>query len=518
MSRKILALDFGSTGVKITLFDESANIVGSKYREYKTYYPQPNYVLQSPAEWWKCFCDATKELFAASGVNPGEVACVAPSAQMSTAIPIDKNGNVLVDPCWIWADMRSTEQVERITSEFGGKEKFYGITGGGMNEETYTGFKIAWIKEKMPDLYNNTYKFLQVKEFIGWRLTGCMATDFSDASECAMMDIKRKDWSDDILKSIGVSLDKLLPIKRSYDLLGTITKEAALETGLIEGTPVCVGGGDVSIASAGAGIAGEGESYIYIGSGAWMGVYSNQPIFDYKTRMVNLCDISGEGYLPHLLGYCGGIAHRWVRDLINNAEGLEGQMNYDKIDSYLSKSPAGSKGLMFMPFLRGGGAPYNNLNARGCFLGIDLSHNYYDMCRSIMEGTAYVLREMLETLEAFSGKQMHKVILIGGGSKCDEWRQIIANVFQRPISCTTMKQEANSWGAAICGGVCAGLWKDVKAAQSLVKVVSVNEPDKQMAGVYNKLYETFKSSYKCLVPAFDDLAGARSLLTDLNLV
>lgn len=517
MANKILALDFGSTGVKVTLFDEHSNIISSRYREYKTYYPQPNYVLQSPSEWWQCFCDATKELLAASDVNPNDIACVAPSAQMSTAIPIDKSGNLLIDPCWIWADMRSTEQVDRITSEFGGKEKFYEITGGGMNEETYTGFKIAWIKEKMPDLYKNTHKFLQVKEFIGWKLTGCMATDFTDASECAMMDIRKKEWSNSILSSIGVDNDKLLPIKKSYDLLGSVTKEASLQTGLLEGTPVCVGGGDVSIAAAGAGIAGEGESYIYIGSGAWIGVYSKKPLFDYKTRMVSLCDISGEAYLPHLLGYCGGIAHRWIRDIINNVPGLENQMDYDKIDNYLLQSPAGAKGLMFMPFLRGGGAPYNNLNARGCFLGIDLSHNYYDMCRSIMEGTAYVLRDMIETFEMLNGRQMNKVILIGGGSKSDVWRQIISNVLQRPISCTAMKQEANSWGAAICGGLCAGLWKDIRSAQSLVKIVSKNEPDIQTASVYNELFDIFKKSYKSLVPVYEDLNNARGMLIKSNI-
>ena len=350
MADIILAMDFGSTGVKVTLFDKDANIVGRRYKEYKTYFPQPNYVLQSPREWWESFCCAVKELFETSDIKPQDIACVAPSAQMSSAIPIDREGNVLVDPCWIWADMRTTKQVERITGEFGGREKFYSITGGGMTEETYTGFKIAWVKENMPELFEKTYKFLQAKEFIGLRLTGNMATDFTDASECAMLDIRTKDWSEDILKSIGVTRDKLLPIKKSYDLLGVVTKEAAQMTGLMEGTPVSVGGGDVSIAAAGAGISQEGESYIYIGSGAWMGVYSNMPIIDYGSRMVNVCDVSGQGYLPHQIGYCGGIAHRWMRDLVNAIPGFEGRMDYEKMEKYVLDSKVGANGLLFLPF------------------------------------------------------------------------------------------------------------------------------------------------------------------------
>ena len=509
----ILALDFGSTGVKVTLFDEYANIVGRQYREYKTYFPKPNYVLQSPAEWWQCFCDALKELFATSSVGPEDIICVAPSAQMSTAIPVSRDGEVLLDPCWIWADMRCSDQVERITGEFGGREKFYNITGGGMTEETYTGFKIAWLKENMPDVYEKTYKFLQVKEYIGWRLTGRMETDYSDASECAMMDIRKKDWSREILKSIGVDESKLLSIKKSSDLLGAVTREAAALTGLREGTPVCVGGGDVSIAAAGAGISAEGESYIYIGSGAWMGIYSKTPIIDYASHMVSLCDISGEGYVPHQIGYCGGIGHRWIRDIVNNLPGLEGSLNYDNMEEYVEKSPVGAKGLLFMPFLRGGGAPYHNNNARGCFLGIELSHDYYDICRAVMEGTAYILRDMLEKLEGLNGNQMKKVILIGGGSKSEAWRRILANVMQRRITCTTMTQEANSWGAAICGGVCTGLWKDIKTAQGLLQVTSENDPDVQTAGIYDEIFATFKQAYTQLVPVYDRLARVREIVS-----
>lgn len=508
----ILALDFGSTGVKVTLFDEYATIIGSRYKEYKTYFPKTNYVMQSPKEWWNAFCEAVRELTETDGFDASQISCVAPSAQMSSAIPIDKDGNVLFDPCWIWADMRATQQVKRICEEFGGEKNLYHITGGGMTQETYTGFKIAWMKENMPDLYKKTVKFLQVKELISWKLTGELATDYSDASECAMMDIKKKVWSKDILRAIGVSEDKLLPIKKATDILGFITKEAAEATGLKEGTPVCVGGGDVSIAAAGAGIANKGECYIYIGSGAWMGVYSNEPMFDYDARMVSLCDISGNGYVPHQLGYCGGIAHKWMRDLVNNMPGIDGKIDYAMMEQMVRESPIGAKGLLFMPFLRGGGAPYNEIDARGCFVGLDLGHTYADLCRSVMEGTAYILREILRKMEKSSNDKMRQVMLIGGGAKSDVWRQILADVLQKEITCTTMTQEANSWGAAICGGVAVGMWKDVRSAQKLLKITSVNKPNFDVAHIYDEIFKTSKLAFDNLLPVYHLLADVRKML------
>ena len=145
-------------------------------------------------------------------------------------------------------------------------------------------------------------------------------------------------------------------------------------------------------------------------------------------------------------------------------------------------------------------------------MGIELNHGYPDMCRAVMEGTAYVLRQMLENLENAQKGKMEKVFVIGGGSKSDAWRQILANVFQRPITCTTMTQEANSWGAAICGGVCVGLWKDVSTAQKLVKTVSVNQPDIQTEKVYNEIFKVFKQSFNSMIPTFDNLSEIRDLL------
>lgn len=512
MKNKIMALDLGSSGIKVTIFDDQSNILGSCYKEYNTWYPGLNMTLQSPSEWWEYFCTASKELLETAHIAPEEIACVAPSGQMSALIPIDASGKLLMDPCLIWADMRTTEQVKRIADEMGGQDKVYNLTGIGLTEETFTGYKIAWYKENMPDEFCQTSMYLQPKEFIGFKLTGNIATDFSDASETAMMDIENRTWSEKMLEHIGITKEVLPEIKKATDLLGHVTQEAAAASGLKEGTPVCVGGGDVSIAAAGAGIGAPGSAYLYIGSGSWVGVSSKEPLLDYQNKIACLCSLPGDSYVPHLVGFSGGLSHLWIRDIINGLDCFEEKISYDEIERLVEESGIGAHGLVFLPYLRGGGAPTQNINARGSFIGLEISHNYGDMCRSIMEGVAFILREMLEILDRINADKITDIKLIGGGAKSKIWRQIISDVIQKPVYCTRMKQEANTWGAAMCGGICVGLWKDFDEAQNLVTVESVNEPNPGAKEVYDQLYQTFLKSYDALTPIFDDLAESRVLI------
>lgn len=509
MKDKILALDLGSTGIKVAIFNADAVLLGSKYGEYMTEYPGPNMALQSPDDWWEYFCEASKALLRENNIDADEIACIAPSGQMSALIPIDKDQNLLMNPCQIWADMRTTEQVREIAEANGGQENVYYHTGIGLTEETFTGYKILWFRENLPELFEKTALYLQPKEYIGMKLTGNTATDPSDASETVMMDIKNKTWSKKILSDIGITEAQLPPIKKSYDLLGYVTKEAALEAGLAEGTPVCVGGGDVAIATLGAGVSRPGEAYMYIGSGSWVGMSSEKPVLDYEKRVACIRSTTTEGYVPHEVGFSGGLSQQWARELINNIPGIGSKMTYEQMNQMAADSSVGASGLIFLPYLRGGGAPTQNINARGGFIGLEPRHSYGDMCRSILEGVAFLLRESLETLDELSQEEIKEVYLIGGGSKGELWKQIIADVIQRPVVCTSMKQEANTWGAAKLGGVCVGLWKDFEEAQALVKRESVSYPDPSVKELYDSLYKVFLDTYDSLVPVFDKLAECR---------
>ena len=512
MKDKIMALDLGSTGIKVAIFDKEANILGSKYGEYKTEYPGPNMALQSPKDWWIYFCQASKALLEENQIDPAEIACIAPSGQMSALIPIDQTGELLMDPCQIWADMRCTDQVREIAEKNDGQENVYNHTGIGLTEETFTGYKILWFRENMPELFEKTALYLQPKEYIGMKLTGKVATDPSDASETVMMDIKKRTWSRKILSDIGIDETKLPEIKKSYDLLGYVTEQAAKETGLVPGTPVCVGGGDVAIATLGAGVSKPGEAYMYIGSGSWVGMCSEMPLLDYEKRVACICSTTTDGYVPHEVGFSGGLSQQWARELINKIPEIDHKITYEEMNRLAESSSVGASGLIFLPYLRGGGAPTQNINARGGFIGLEPRHDYGDMCRAILEGVAFILRESLETLDGLSQEEIKEVYLIGGGSKGSLWKQIIADVIQRPVVCTSMKQEANTWGAAKLGGVCVGLWKSFDEAQEMVRRESVSYPDPDKKELYDALYRVFLHTYDSLVPVFDELAECRLMI------
>lgn len=512
MGKYIMALDLGSSGIKVTLFNHRASIVGSKYKEYETIYPGPNMVLQRPTDWWKSFCEASKELIIENNIDNNDILCVAPSGQMSALIPIDENNNLLMDPCLIWADMRTYSQVEEIADKFEGQKNFYYTTGIGLPPETFTYSKILWLRQNEFDIFNKTKYFVQPKEYIGIKLTGNIATDYSDASETGMFDTKKRKWSPKILDLIGISESMLPIIKKSSDLLGYITNEASQETGLAKGTPVCVGGGDVSIAASGAGITNFGDYYAYIGSGVWVGTSSKDPILDYEKRIACICSTTTEGYTPHVISISGGLSQLWARDLINEIPFIKGKITYKDMDALAEKSLVGSSGLIFLPYLRGGGAPTQNIHTRGAFVGIEPHHTYGDLSRSILEGVAYITKQMLEFLTNHTDKKLNELFFIGGGAKSSIWRQIIADVLQVPIICTSMQQEANTWGAAKCAGVCVGIWKDFHEAQKLVPREIVVEPNVRNESVYNSFYHTFLETYEQLVPIYERLTENRKMI------
>ncbi len=502
--KKIMALDIGTTGIKVSIFDEKGVSLGSEYREYPSFYPKDTYVEQKPDDWWEAFCDISQTLLKIKGIEAKDIVAVAPSGQMSTAIPMDKDGNLLLSPVFIWADMRTGKQVQEVCDKLGGFDAFYNITAAGLATETYSAFKIAWLRDNMPEILEKTDKFLQAKEYVGYRLTGEMATDYTDASDTGMLDYRTLDWSPEILKAIGITRDKLPPIRKSSDILGKVTAEAARKTGLLEGTPVVVGGGDVSIAAAGAGVVQEGMCYFYIGSAMWTGVYSAKPISDLPSRMLGLASATGKGYTPHHIVFGGGVCYQWVRDLIK-IPGLEGNITYGTLDELAGNTEPGANGLIFLPYMRGGGAPHHNPKARGAFIGMGLNHTYGDIARSVMEGIGFGLREMIEIFDA----PISQVRMIGGGSKSDAWRQIVADITGKEVTITTLTQETNAWGAALCAGVGVGLWPDFTVTDKLIQVVDTVKPRSEYREVYDKMFVAFKDAYKALVPTYAALAEVR---------
>ena len=501
----IVAYDLGTGGLKTALYSDQGKYLDSLFAEYPTLSARETWAEQRPNSWWAAFCATTRELIEKHGLNPGDIAVVSFSGQMMACLPVDRGGKALRD-CLIWADRRSTAQSERLLERID-EQRYYRLTGNKVYP-TYSLPKFMWLKEKEPEIYGKTYKFLQPKDYIVLRLTGTFATDYSDASGTAALDMSSRDWSEEVLELAGIDIQKLPEIRSSTDRAGTVSRAAAEQCALASGTPVVLGAGDGPCGNLGAGVYEEGKAYIYLGTSSWISLASRKMVTDPQMTLFNICSVDpGMTYVYGTMQMGGG-SFQWLKETICAAEKqlsqLTGTSPYTYMTQEAEKSPPGAKNLVFLPYLRGERSPRWNPKARGAFIGLSASHTRCDIIRSVLEGITYNLKIIRDAI-ASQGAGVQQMRAIGGGAESRLWRQIFADVFQESIHVPALREGANTLGSAIVGGVGAGVFESLRVIEQLNPVSLVQEPsaDPQGRRSYQELFELFNSCYEALAPIFD---------------
>lgn len=492
----ILAHDIGTSGDKAVLYDIDGRLTASETVEYPTLYPAAGCAEQNSSDWWGAVCASTKRLIALSGVNPADIAAVSFSAQMMGCLPLDKHGDPL-RPSMIWADNRSSEQAERLGERIGAR-RFFRIAGA-RPSASYYGSKIMWLRENEPDIYDKTAVVMQAKDYIIFRLTGEIVTDYSDASGSNLYDITAKRWSDELIEAAGLRGDILPPAFSSTTEAGRITASAAAETGLAEGTPVIIGAGDGSAAAVGSGVWREGSIYSSVGSSAWVSMASAQPVFDEGMQTYNLIHPDGVLYAPCCSMQAAGYSFNRLR-----ANFFSPEASYDDMTAEAMSSPAGADGLLYLPYLMGERCPRWNPEAYGSIIGLTLKNSRADIVRAVMEGVAYNLRCILDIFGplAYKNGTPTDIIMVSGCAKSDRWAQIFADVFGRRVLIPRNTGEATSIGAAICGGVGAGLFDSFGVCERFNGIAGSFEPDAGSKEVYDVMFDAFNLAYKGTEPVF----------------
>jgi len=505
MAKYIIAHDFGTTGNKATLYNEHGSLLCSDFVGYDTFYPEVNWAEQNPDDWWKAICISTNKLISKSRINKREVAVISFSAQMQGCLPVDKKGSPLRRSI-IWADQRSVKQALKLESELG-EEKIYNITGHKISP-TYSLEKIMWVKENEPDIYKNTFKFVQAKDYIVSKLTGNFVTDYSDASGMNLFDIIKKEWSTEILKVAGLDVEKLPEPHCSFDIVGEVSDSVVKETGLKAGTPVVIGSGDGTAASVGAGVVSEGSAYNYIGSSSWVALATNKPILDPQRKIFNWIHVEPDMYMPCGTMQTAGASYEWLKDNVCLLEQKAVEniniSPYELMDLSVEKSRPTANKLIFLPYLMGERSPHWNPNARGAFIGLTLKNNRNDIIRSVMEGVTYNLKIISEIFEDVIDFPEIRVI---GGAGSPVWRKIMADIYNKKVLRPKIMEEATSLGAAIVGGVGAGIFDSIKVAEKLNPITEVYEPNNENVKEYESFYPVFKEAYESLLKVYDKLAS-----------
>jgi xylulokinase len=496
----ILAHDLGTTGNKANLFDTNGAIVASTFAGYSTAYPRPNWAEQDPANWQQAVFDSTQRLLAESKLPPEQVAVVSFSGHMQGALAVDAAG-VPLRPAIIWADQRATAQAEFIAQTCGEAE-VYQLTGNRVSP-AYTVAKILWLKEMQPDLFRQTHKILQPKDYAAFLLTGVFATDYSDASLAQLLDLKNRRWATEFLDRLQISPDLLPELFASATVIGEVTSEAAKATGLKVGTPVVIGGGDGACATVGAGSIKAGDVYNYIGSSSWVALSSDQPVLDPQQRTFNFCHLDPNLYCAIGTMQAAGGAYDWLERLLRDE--TKTSPLYAALDAAACDVRPGASGLLFLPYLLGERSPHWNPLARATFIGLAMPHQRGELARAVLEGVAFNLRHILDILRS-QGVQVEAMRLIGGGSQSRLWRQILADVYNLPLLRLSLSAEATALGAAIAGGIGVGLYPDYSVVHDLIPASQAEKPNPATRPRYEALYQLFKESYVALEPIYERLA------------
>lgn len=497
MERYLLGIDLGTTNVKAMLFSEDGKCVAKgEAGSYQIISRHYNWAEQNPHIWWSDTVQAIQQVLGQISLKDARIASICVSSQGMAMLPLDAEGNPLC-MAHIWMDRRATEETawleveygrERIRKEFGAyADPYYQITN------------IIWYKKHQPELFEKTRHIVKANTYLNYRLTGQIAIDECQAEMTLCYDIHKKCWSKELSKTIGIPLEEWMPpVKEAHKILGTVTKEAAKETGLQEGIPVLVGGVDSAMALLEIGLNKQGEAAEITGTSSNnFFAAKNPPAPD--SRLLTFTPIVKTKEVPCLLfgpTNSSGDTVRWF----GNVMGKEQEKNllkkqnktsiYDVYEEMVCFAKAGANGVFFYPYIMGERAPLWSSSIRAMYLGVTALTTREEMLRAVYEGNAYVLKEICMEAARQGGKADH-IKIAGGCAGSREWLKIKASVLDMPVHVSATLSGAPKGDAMLAGYAC-GIYGSMKEAYDILKCPEeIIEPVSEWRKIYSELYPLF---------------------------
>lgn len=485
----LLGLDVSTTGVKALLIDGGGQVKRVVTTELPISTPRPLWSEQDPADWWRGTVNSVRQVLDGVDLSGEDVAAVGLTGQMHGLTLLDEQGEVQ-RPAILWNDQRTGAQCDEIRRRLG-RERLIEITGN----DALAGFtapKILWVREHEPEVFEEAQHILLPKDYIRFRLTGDYATDRAGAAGTLLLDLKAREWSQEVLQALDIPPEWLPPTHEGPQVTGRISKHGAQATGLKTGTPVVGGGGDQAAQAVGVGAIRPGIVALTLGTSGVIFATTNQPLVDPEGRVHAFCHAVPQQW--HLMGVMLSAAGslRWYRD------SLAPDSSYDALLAPARAVPPGSEGLIFLPYLTGERTPHADPLARGAFVGLTVRHTQAHLTRAVLEGVAFGLRDSFELIREIGPLQIDQVRISGGGARSAIWRQIIADVLDVDLV-TVNTTEGAAYGAALLAGVGAGIWTSVDAAcQSAIRETGLTSPQADQVARYTHIYPMYRQLYPAL--------------------
>jgi xylulokinase len=502
-----LALDAGTTSLKALLVDADGHLVGGERAEIRLRHPQPLWAEVDADDWWRAALTLVPRLLARPGIHPEAVAAVGVTGAMHALVPVAQDGALLA-PTLTWFDQRCRSQADALRERWAGTLQAV----GGVSVHASSA-RLRWLREAAPDVVDRAHRFLLPKDFLRQRLTGCFATDLSDARSTSMLDRRRDIWCRELIEeALEVPVEKLPEILPAT-ATAPMTAEAARALGLRAGTPVAVGMGDVPSTLLGIDAFRPGALCVYLGTGAWMA----------RTLPPEDSELPRTAWVGSTVA-CGS-ALNWARRLLSPSEAAGAAPDFEAMGRALASVSPGAEGLLFLPHMLGERGRCGDPDARGVCFGLTLAHTSAHLLRAVVEGVAFQIRREIDAAAQAAGgsgpwatasegasapARGDPITLSGGAARSPVCRQIVASVTGRRVTVPAVP-DTTALGGALIAAVAVGLFPSLRAgAAAWVRPGLALDPIEPDHSIYAAAYECFTELEAALRPLYGRFATGRS--------
>ncbi len=501
-----IGIDLGTSAVKLLLMKEDGTVAKIVSKEYPLSFPNPGWSEQNPSDWYTQSVAGLKEL--TTDINREEIGGISFGGQMHGLVILDENDEV-IRPAILWNDGRTVKETEYLNTVIG-KENLSAYTGN-IAFAGFTAPKILWVHDNEPENFARIHKLMLPKDYLAYKLTGVLSTDYSDASGMLLLDVEHKCWSKEMLEICHVKEEWLPALFESYDKTGTLKPEVAKELGFPENCIVAAGAGDNAAAAVGTGAVGGGKCNLSLGTSGTMFITNENYSVDSNNALHSFAHADGKYHLMGCMLSAASCNKWWMEDILQTedyAEEQKGIVTTTDVkvteDGVTKASVLGENHVYFLPYLMGERSPHNDPLARGTFVGMRLDTTRCDMLQAVFEGVAYGLRDSLEVARS-SGVAPARTTICGGGAKSPLWRTIVANVMNMEVD-TVEVEEGPAYGGAVLAAVANGEFTSVEeAVGKIVRRKDTTKPDPALVAKYEAGYQKFRQVYPALKEVYRKL-------------
>ncbi len=504
MKTHLLSIDIGTSGLKALLLNCESGEYHTVTGSYTPETPRRGWAEQNPEVWWNTLCSVLPSLLKQANVSAENIAAVGVDGVSWTPVCLSAEG-VPLFPAPLWYDTRAEKQCRDIRRTVGEESCFH--TSGNPVQPYYTLPKVLWLQDNSKEIFPSVRHILTSNGYLVYRLTGEFTQDDCQAYGWPFFDMEKGTMNGTMAEKLAFDLSLIPPVVKSASIAGTVSSSAAKQCGLCPGTPVAAGGLDAACGAAGAGVILSGTVHEQSGSAGGMSVCSSAcaPV---RNLILSRHIVPGQ-YLLQGGTVGGGNLIRWLSTILHEpADASDPQARFDRAMEEAARVPAGSDGLLFLPYMAGERSPIWNPDACGVFFGLDYTKTRGHLIRSVMEGAAFALRHNLEIIPSVSADAVLRAV--GGASSNALWMQIKADITGHPI-CAVKSREATGLGCCAMAGVAVGMYAGFDTAlKGRVELDRPFYPQKNTGQIYDDLFARYLSLYEHLRDMMQSTAPSRS--------